>query len=58
MGEDITKLKKSIENIKKVIKKKVAPLLPKEEPKKGKLPWNYGKLKGLTRPSGSTSPLS
>jgi hypothetical protein len=38
MGEDLTKLKKSIANIKKVIKKKITPLLPKEETKKGKLP--------------------
>ena len=38
MGEDITKLKKSIENIKKIIKKKAAPLLSKEKPEKPKLP--------------------
>ena len=38
MGEDIAKLKKSIENIKKIIKKKVTPTLPKEKPEKPKLP--------------------
>jgi len=38
MGEDIAKLKKSIQSISKVIKKKAVAILPKEEPKKGKLP--------------------
>lgn len=38
MGEDITKLKKSIANIKKVIKKKATAIIPKEEPAKPKLP--------------------
>ena len=38
MGEDITKLKKSISNIKKIIKKKTVPFLPKEKPEKPKLP--------------------
>ena len=38
MGEDITKLKKSVANIKKVIKKKTAAILPKEKPEKPKLP--------------------
>ena len=38
MGEDVYKLKKSIENIKKIIKKRVTPLLLKEKPEKPKLP--------------------
>ena len=38
MGEDLTKLKKSIANIKKIIKKKTTERLPKEKTKKGKLP--------------------
>jgi len=38
MGEDLTKLKKNIENIKKVIKKAQEAVVSKEETKKPKLP--------------------
>jgi len=38
MGEDITKLKKSIENIKKIIKREVKKPTRKEPVKKPKLP--------------------
>ena len=38
MGEDIAKLKKSIANISKVIKKKATTILTKKEPPTKKLP--------------------
>jgi len=38
MGEDIAKLKKSVQNISKVIGKKTAPSLPKPEKEKPKPP--------------------
>ncbi len=38
MGEDITKLKKNIENIKKILTKKATEIIPKEKPEKPKLP--------------------
>jgi len=38
MGEDISKLKKSIQNIKKVIRKEVKPAPRKEPVQKPKLP--------------------
>jgi len=38
MGEDISKLKKSIANIKKVLKKEVKPLTRTEPIQKPKLP--------------------